>query len=188
MSGRNVSDVERDLLGLPARFGGLGLPNPSEEAPFSFSSASKVTQPPVEHLLLPDGKELSTALAAQTEAVIESRKAKNIRWKEKVAAVKERLDTRLQRAVDAAEDKGASSWLTALPIADLGFSLSKATSEMPSTCVTVGTLRACLVVAFVGRRSLSITHCAARMVATWVYIITRFATYLDNCSTKPART
>ena len=126
MTSRNVSDVERDFLDLPARFGGLCLPNPSKEAPFSFSSASKVTQPQVEHLLLPDGEELSTALAAQTEAVVESRKAKNIRWKEKAAAVKERLDPRLQRAVDAAEDKGASSWLTALPIADLGFSLSKA--------------------------------------------------------------
>ena len=72
MTGRKVSDVERDLLGLPACLGGLGLPNPS--APFSFSSASKVTQPLVNHLLLPDGKELSTALAAQTEAVVESRK------------------------------------------------------------------------------------------------------------------
>ena len=130
MTGRNVSDVERDLLGLRARFGGLGLPNPSGEAPFSFSLASKVTQALVEHLLLPDGKELPTALAAKTEAVVESRKAKNIRWKEKVAAVKERLDLRLQRTVDAAEDKGASSWLTALPIADLGFSLSNKWNKM----------------------------------------------------------
>ena len=64
MTGRNVSDIEGALLGLPARLGGLGLPNLSEEAPFSFRSVSKVTQPLVEHLLLPDGKELYTALAA----------------------------------------------------------------------------------------------------------------------------
>ena len=31
----------------------------------------------------------------------------------------------MQRAVLAAEEKGASSWLTALPLADFGFSLSK---------------------------------------------------------------
>ena len=61
-----TSSVTFDL-GLPARLGGLGLTNLSEEAPFFFSSASKVTQPQVEHLLLPDGKELSTALSHQTE-------------------------------------------------------------------------------------------------------------------------
>ena len=83
MTGQNVSAVERNHLGLPDRFEGLGLPNPSEEASLSFSSAWKVTQPLVEHLLLPVGKELSTALAAQTEAFVESCKTKNIRWKEK---------------------------------------------------------------------------------------------------------
>ena len=40
-------------------------------------------------------------------------------------SVKDCLPHKMQRAVLAAEEKGASSWLTALPLADFGFSLSK---------------------------------------------------------------
>ena len=40
--------------------------------------------------------------------------------------MKGREEPTLERAADATEDEGAPSWLTALPISDLGLSLSKA--------------------------------------------------------------
>ena len=40
ISGRAVNDDERDLLGLPARMGGLGLANPASEAEFAYATAA----------------------------------------------------------------------------------------------------------------------------------------------------
>ena len=58
---------------------------------------------------------------------------------------------------------------------------------MPSTCVTVGTLRACLVLVFVGRRSVSNTHCAACTVANKGSVITRFRTWTTTVRKFPER-
>ena len=41
------------------------------------------------------------------------------------AALRERLPVSLQRCLDTAQEKGASTWLEALPIKEYGFSLSK---------------------------------------------------------------
>ena len=42
---RSVSDLERQLLALPTRLGGLGTAIPSKIAPFEHSSSIKVTAP-----------------------------------------------------------------------------------------------------------------------------------------------
>ena len=55
-----------------------------------------------------------------------SRKDKNNQFIGKSAAVKNYLPESTKRAVDLAMEKGASSWLTAIPIKDLGFDQNKA--------------------------------------------------------------
>ena len=46
ITGRNsISDTERDLFALPARLGGLALPNPTASAFFEYSSSIKITAP-----------------------------------------------------------------------------------------------------------------------------------------------
>ena len=124
-SGRAVSDVERDLLGLPARMGGLGLLNPAVEAETAHTSACKVTKPLVDSLLGRTECPMAEVFSDQNTASIESRRAKAGLLKNRSTSVKDCLPHKMQRAVLAAEEKGASSWLTALPLADFGFSLSK---------------------------------------------------------------
>ena len=50
---------------------------------------------------------------------------KRQREKQRAADLWERLPTTLQRATDVAGEKGASAWLTALPLADHAFDLQK---------------------------------------------------------------
>ena len=67
---------------------------------------------------------------------------------EKAIELKGRLPNTLQRAMDVSSEKGASSWLTTLPIAEHGFALHKGTfrdalclrygwrpSHLPSNCI-----------------------------------------------------
>ena len=42
--GRPVSDVEREILSLPVRFGGLGIENPAENAKREYDASQVVTQ------------------------------------------------------------------------------------------------------------------------------------------------
>ena len=68
---------------------------------------------------------MTEVFSDQNTASIESRRAKACLLKNRSTLVKDCLPHKTQRAVLAAEEKGASSWLTALPLADFGFSLSK---------------------------------------------------------------
>ena len=71
-----MSDVERDLLGLPARMGGLGLLNPAVEAETAHTSACKVTKPLVDSLLGRTECPMAEVFSNQNTASIESRRAK----------------------------------------------------------------------------------------------------------------
>ena len=43
--------LERDILALPVRLGGLGVANPSSDANFDYTSSVKVTAPLVEQIV-----------------------------------------------------------------------------------------------------------------------------------------
>ena len=45
VTGRGVSDLERDLMSIPCRLGGLGIPNPVETASQAFRDSVYVTEP-----------------------------------------------------------------------------------------------------------------------------------------------
>ena len=127
ISGRAINDDERDLLGLPARMGGLGLANPTSEAEFAYATARQVTKPLVESILGQNERPMAEIFSDQHSATIEARRAKAARLESQSASIKDRLPQNTNRAVihEAAEEKGASTWLTVLPLADFGFSLSK---------------------------------------------------------------
>ena len=127
ITGYTPSDAERDMLGLPARLGGLGMANPVTQAPSAYDAAVSVTEPLVQHIL--SGSPTSTADQVVAEQILQMaavRRQKTSKLKELADTIQSRLPERTQRAMTAAREKGASSWLTALPLADYGFSFSKA--------------------------------------------------------------
>ena len=144
LTGRAISPLERDVLALPARDGGLGIPNPVETADENFAASISVT------------KELSTRIRKQdtempdeekmNEAKRQVVRAKRAKEKEKLQEIKKRIkdgeapqtehpqeksrrkkppDPPLLKALEVATQKGASSWLTALPLQEHNYVLNK---------------------------------------------------------------
>ena len=142
------SDQERTLFALPARLGGLGVGIPSTNAAREFRSSSLITSSPCDHILSQDPEYGLETVEKQLEAKAQVRRENNERTSTQAIETRKCMPDSLQRAMDLASEKGASAWLTALPLMDHGFALHKrgfhdalairygwTPSEMPSTCV-----------------------------------------------------
>ena len=126
LTGRQAfSDMERELLALPARHGGLGILDPTKCANSQFSASSKVSEPLAS---LIQQQKVDYPMQTQVEqrqakATIRSSHRKAVI--EEVDVIKSKLPKTQQTAMEQASEKGASAWLTAIPIAEYGFSLHK---------------------------------------------------------------
>ena len=117
-------DQERGLFALPARLGGLALVPPTT-LDNEYNASLQLTSP-LSSLIVTQSPEVSfEVLFSQWEI------RSTICW-EKGMALKEAADTLvselpsdLRHAVLLAQEKGASSWLTSLPIREHGFALHK---------------------------------------------------------------
>ena len=118
------SSEERDLLALPVRLGGMGIANPTSISQRSFEASVKLTSPLV--------ATIATQVQDQPVDIFEVMEIKaSIRQSnheyqvQQAELIYDHLSPQLKRHVDLAKEKGASSWLSVLPIDDHGFSLHK---------------------------------------------------------------
>lgn len=119
----NCSVAERKLLALPACMRGLGMTNPSESAESEYSASIRMSTPLVDKIMAQSYETPDDAdVRGRMHAV---RKEKDDDLKGKLEEMKVSLPVRTQRAVDLACEKGASNWLTAIPLKDVNFDLSK---------------------------------------------------------------
>lgn len=143
---RTCSQLDRDILALPARLGGMGLSNPCQDVKREHDSSIKVTAPLVERIIeqvhqLPDD---SLVKPLQQEAMNEKTKDNA----ERAQSIKEMASPKTQRVLELAAEKGSSMWLTVLPLQSLGFNLNKREfrdavrlrynwpiDDIPSSCV-----------------------------------------------------
>lgn len=119
------SDTERNLFALPCRLGGLGIPNPVTTAQPAYEASASITQPLVQKILSGD-----MLLDESTVRLVEKNKKEKVAEKEihliRVAAdVKKSLPDHLRRLTELNSEKGASCWLTTLPLLNMGFYLNK---------------------------------------------------------------
>ena len=121
--GRPLNNQERHLLALPTRFGGLGIPNPVEQSAKEYEASCKVTNPLTEAIIQRASSYSYDIMAAQISAKSEISSSRNAQYKRSAADLKTTLPPQLQRAMDLAAEKGASSWLTVLLIEEHGFSV-----------------------------------------------------------------
>ena len=104
-------------------WGGLGLTNPSASARAEYLASVKVSAPLVGKII---AQSHETPDDADVRGLMYSvRREKDDDIKEKLEQLKTSLPRRTRRAVDLACEKGASSWLTAIPLKDMNFDLSK---------------------------------------------------------------
>ena len=121
---RNCSQVERDLVALPARMGGLGLTNPSEIAESEYSASIMLTRPLVDQIVAQSHQspiqnvirnfERCTALLQSVVRTLQqhAQKTKDDDLRERLTELQNSLPEKIQRALEITNEKGASSWLT----------------------------------------------------------------------------
>ena len=124
--GRSVSDEERVFISLPVRLGGLGIFNPTETAEREYDASHYITEN-LSQLILQQQQDLSLYDSAGTiEKVKTSQKRKDQFLSEKFQSVVDSTsDPMLKRCLEFNKEKGAGSWLTALPLKNLGYCLNK---------------------------------------------------------------
>ena len=148
--GTDIPNPEfREILSLNASDGGIGIPELAKEAKEQHKASTMVTQPHVgsiaeqETLMrqtCPDGN-------TQEELLKINRAQKLARKKQEIKEIDAKLSAESKPFIEQARDKGASSWLNALPIEELNFVLNKEEfrdalrlryniqlDNMPSTC------------------------------------------------------
>ena len=125
LTGQNApNNTERDLLALPARLGGIGIIDPTQLTASHYTTSKNVSTPLVSLIL-----QQSTSYPAYCKEL--QRKAKSDAYQAKrhettcANDLFNKIPHNQQRALEASKEKGASSWLSSLPIAEHGFALHK---------------------------------------------------------------
>ena len=120
-----MTDLERKILSLPVRLGGMGIQNPSLTAETEFRNSSAITQ------------NLTTLIVNQEQnlenydlerLICEMKKMKTEKdeaFLEQLEEVKSVVDVKLGRSLELACEKGAGAWLSALPLQALSYTLNK---------------------------------------------------------------
>ena len=123
--GREVSDMERDLISLPPRLGGLGIINPTILSNVEYDLSRIATSELIEAI-----KSQLTRLPEDFEekTKADKRKAKMQRaefYSRVFTEVTEQMRDVELRTVNINMEKGASNWLSSIPMSDFDFHLSK---------------------------------------------------------------
>ena len=126
LTGQNAfKDTDRDLMALAVRFGGLGIIDPCRQSTANNNASEKITAPLVALILQQSHTYSSETKAEQLRARKDTR---TLRRKQEATAsseLKDKLPSNLQKALAVSAEKGASSWLSTLPIEEHGFALHK---------------------------------------------------------------
>ena len=122
LSRPQLGDIERDILALPCRHGGMGIVSPVSLAA-QFDSSLHVTRTLVTLIL--QHMSLQGAGQQTRAAKAEARRATRLADKQHAKHTYQRASTDLQRAIDLAAEKNASNWLACRPLKHHGFVLHK---------------------------------------------------------------
>ena len=123
LTGQASSSPEvRKLMSLPTCHGGLNIVNPVELAERQLS-ASKVMTASLKKMIIEQSEQFNKP---QLQSVKSSLHREKCQFNAaKAEQVKREIPATLQRAMDLGSEKGASTWLTALPLQEQGFTLNK---------------------------------------------------------------
>ena len=123
--GRHVSELEREIIALPVRFGGLGIPNPSIAAQTEYNASKCVTEN-LTRLIRNQERSLDNYDETHVK-VCQTRldKEKEDVFNARLRFIMDRADPNTVRSLQLISEKGSGAWLTALPVQSLGYVLNK---------------------------------------------------------------
>ena len=120
---RQCSQLERDILALPVRLGGLGIADPSSDANFDYTSSVKVAALLIEQIVSRVHQLPEDSLIRSAQQEVRAERAKIL--EKRAERLKEVSPQKTRHALDLAIEKGSSMWLTSLPLKEMGFNLNK---------------------------------------------------------------
>ena len=118
-----ITDQERQLLSLPCRLGGLGIPDLGSTASLYYKASQDICGPVVNLILNKQDKLNDNTSDEQRRIKQRLRTERKQNEADKASSLN--LPSHLAKAAELAKDKGASNWLTSLPLEKYNFSLSK---------------------------------------------------------------
>ena len=125
LTGREAcSAVERDLLALPVRLGGMGLVNQMSESTYAFEASKCITAPLVALIVAQNPHQEVQRNEIQKEKKRMKKRRRELQ-EHRTQEIQAQLNPQLQRSIELAQEKGSSAWLTVLPVAEHGFLLHK---------------------------------------------------------------
>ena len=119
LCGRQVSDIERRMLALPYRYGGLGIRNPVAVCDGEYAASRQITQQ-LADLIVEQETDISRLDRERMADQKKERKQKKNNLEEIMAG----MDAKSVRLFRATQEKGASAWLSAMPIKRLGYTVN----------------------------------------------------------------
>ena len=123
-NGRKLTSQERELVALPTRLGGLGIIIPSDNCNIQFESSCAITKQ-LQERISTQKETLEINKAEVTKIISEIKNNKDGRQINQAMEVYSKLDETKRRLVSCTSEKGASSWLNALPLKCKDFHLTK---------------------------------------------------------------
>ena len=125
LTGRTLTNLERDLMSLPAREGGLGLSNPVETSTTSFQDSHQITRElsmkiKNQDIECPSERKIKEAKKQVVQAKRKREKEKLVNLKQKIKDEhpQNRDEPQALKVLESATAPGASSWLASLPLQD----------------------------------------------------------------------
>ena len=122
--GHVMSAADRELVSLPVRFGGLGIPVYQELCDKEYENSRKATQLLRPKIVAQDAQ-FEHNQVREREIEREIKEARESTHKLKLERLRTTMTEEQLRANDLSQLKGASAWLTSLPLKDEGFVLNK---------------------------------------------------------------
>ena len=121
--GETISDTDRELFKLPIRDGGLGIPILTQKAVTDCKSSIDISTPLVE-VIVSQGTEIPSKETIKQVRHVRTEITNDLDRQEREKVISE-LDNDMKRVLSQNCEKGASSWLTILPLKEQGFNLTK---------------------------------------------------------------
>ena len=123
--GRDISDLERQMLALPLRFGGIGIQNPVLISDREYLTSVQVTKQLTELIYQQDNcvDKLDIAGIKATKAAVKL--ASETRYKAEFTTIADQLNDDQKTFLNLACGKGASSFLSCLPLESAGYIFNK---------------------------------------------------------------
>ena len=110
---------------MPCRLGGIGIANRAKASTSEYAASQQVTKPLSDLILQQNPQYSFDTLEAQLIAKSNLQSSKRQQQATESSNLKSSLPASLRYSMSLAQESGASSWLTTLPIEEFGFALHK---------------------------------------------------------------